>query len=143
MLVLANKQDVKGAMSPSEIEQEIMRGIPSLSGAIVHGAVTDGDAAAAIDERDAGDGETSKCASSLDTRANSAPGSQRQSASEPNDTITHAALPPLTDAATADFQSSGRRHWRVGACSAVSGAGLLEHFDWLIGDIGSRIFMFD
>eukprot|EP00850_Spirogloea_muscicola_P020478 SM000217S06860 [mRNA] locus=s217:211512:212468:+ [translate_table: standard] len=35
------------------------------------------------------------------------------------------------------------RHWHIEACSAVTGTGLLPGFDWLISDIGSRIYMFD
>jgi ADP-ribosylation factor-like protein 2 len=35
------------------------------------------------------------------------------------------------------------RHARVVACSAVTGDGLLTAFDWLVGDIASRIFMLD
>lgn len=37
----------------------------------------------------------------------------------------------------------GSRHWEVVPCSAVSGDGLLAGFDWLVSDIGSRIYMFD
>ena len=33
------------------------------------------------------------------------------------------------------------RHWRVLGCSAVTSAGLLEGFDWIVRDIASRIFM--
>jgi ADP-ribosylation factor-like protein 2 len=41
-------------------------------------------------------------------------------------------------------QLAGRgRHARVVACSAVSGDGLLAAFDWLVGDIASRIFLLD
>jgi ADP-ribosylation factor-like protein 2 len=35
------------------------------------------------------------------------------------------------------------RHARVVACSAVTGDGLLAGFDWLVGDIASRIFLLD
>eukprot|EP00898_Chlorokybus_atmophyticus_P005934 jgi/Chlat1/6341/Chrsp44S05797 len=37
----------------------------------------------------------------------------------------------------------GSRHYCVVGCSAVTGEGLLEGFDWVVSDIGSRIFMFD
>ncbi len=41
-------------------------------------------------------------------------------------------------------QLAGRgRHARCVACSAVSGDGLLGAFDWLVGDVASRIFMLD
>eukprot|EP00246_Nothoceros_aenigmaticus_P009694 TRINITY_DN2543_c0_g2_i1.p3 TRINITY_DN2543_c0_g2~~TRINITY_DN2543_c0_g2_i1.p3 ORF type:complete len:100 (-),score=17.13 TRINITY_DN2543_c0_g2_i1:429-728(-) len=33
------------------------------------------------------------------------------------------------------------RHWHIRGCSAISGDGLLEGFDWLVSDIGSRIYM--
>jgi len=33
------------------------------------------------------------------------------------------------------------RHWGIIPCSAVTGDGLLEGFDWLVYDIASRIFM--
>ena len=37
----------------------------------------------------------------------------------------------------------GRRHWRVGGCSGVTGAGLVDSFDWIVTDIGQRIYMTD
>jgi ADP-ribosylation factor-like protein 2 len=33
------------------------------------------------------------------------------------------------------------RHWNIMACSAIAGSGLHEGFDWLVGDVASRIFM--
>ena len=33
-----------------------------------------------------------------------------------------------------------KRHWKAVACSAVSGEGLVEAFDWIVSDVGSRIF---
>jgi ADP-ribosylation factor-like protein 2 len=33
------------------------------------------------------------------------------------------------------------RHWGIIACSAVTGDGLLEGIDWIVSDIGSRIFL--
>jgi ADP-ribosylation factor-like protein 2 len=36
-----------------------------------------------------------------------------------------------------------RRHWRVAACSARTGEGLEEAFDWILDDVASRIYMFD
>ncbi|KAF1333508.1 Adp-ribosylation factor-like protein 2, partial [Globisporangium splendens] len=35
------------------------------------------------------------------------------------------------------------RHWNIVACSAVTGAGLLEGIDWLVVDIASRIFLME
>ncbi|TVU45761.1 hypothetical protein EJB05_05260, partial [Eragrostis curvula] len=39
-----------------------------------------------------------------------------------------------------DLQAmDGSRHWRIVGCSAYTGEGLLEGFDWLVQDIASRI----
>mmetsp|Transcript_50797 Transcript_50797/g.119057 ORF Transcript_50797/g.119057 Transcript_50797/m.119057 type:complete len:185 (-) Transcript_50797:25-579(-) len=35
------------------------------------------------------------------------------------------------------------RHWHIQSCSAVTGAGLLEGMDWVVGDVASRIYMLD
>jgi len=35
------------------------------------------------------------------------------------------------------------RHWKIVGCSAVSGEGLLAGFDWLVSDVGSRIYMLE
>ncbi|KAL8123787.1 ADP-ribosylation factor-like protein 2 [Apium graveolens] len=35
------------------------------------------------------------------------------------------------------------RHWRIVGCSAYTGMGLLEGFDWLVQDIASRIYVLD
>mmetsp|Transcript_15828 Transcript_15828/g.51669 ORF Transcript_15828/g.51669 Transcript_15828/m.51669 type:complete len:185 (+) Transcript_15828:74-628(+) len=35
------------------------------------------------------------------------------------------------------------RHWRIGACSAYTGKGLVDGVDWIVRDIASRIFMYD
>jgi len=37
----------------------------------------------------------------------------------------------------------GNRHWEIHPCSAYTGEGVQEGFDWLIEDISSRIFMHD
>ena len=42
-----------------------------------------------------------------------------------------------------DLEAMGTRHWRVIACSAVSGAGLLDGFEWVTADVRSRIFVLD
>lgn len=36
-----------------------------------------------------------------------------------------------------------KRHARIAGCSAVTGDGLLEGFDWIVNDISSRIYLFD
>ena len=35
------------------------------------------------------------------------------------------------------------RHWKIVGCSAYTGEGLLEGFDWLVQDVASRIYMLD
>ncbi|EXB37258.1 putative ADP-ribosylation factor [Morus notabilis] len=35
------------------------------------------------------------------------------------------------------------RHWRIVGCSAYTGEGLLEGFDWFVQDIASRIYVLD
>ena len=35
------------------------------------------------------------------------------------------------------------RHWEIRPCSAVTGEGLIDGFDWMVDDISSRIFMDD
>lgn len=42
-----------------------------------------------------------------------------------------------------DLPAMGARHWRIVPCSAVTGAGLLEGFDWVVGDISSRIYLLE
>lgn len=34
-----------------------------------------------------------------------------------------------------------KRHWSIFSCSAVTGDGLADGMDWIVGDIGDRIFM--
>ena len=33
------------------------------------------------------------------------------------------------------------RHWHICPCSAVTGEGLIGGIDWLVADIGSRVFL--
>jgi ADP-ribosylation factor-like protein 2 len=33
------------------------------------------------------------------------------------------------------------RHWKIVGCSAVTGDGLLDGFDWLVNDCAGRIYM--
>ena len=35
------------------------------------------------------------------------------------------------------------RHWSIFPCSAMTGDGLLDGIDWVVGDIKSRIFMME
>ena len=42
-----------------------------------------------------------------------------------------------------DLQAMGARHWRIVGCSAVTGEGLLEGFDWVVKDVTARIFMLE
>eukprot|EP00522_Entomoneis_paludosa_P003233 CAMPEP_0172469872 /NCGR_PEP_ID=MMETSP1065-20121228/64847_1 /TAXON_ID=265537 /ORGANISM="Amphiprora paludosa, Strain CCMP125" /LENGTH=194 /DNA_ID=CAMNT_0013227649 /DNA_START=47 /DNA_END=631 /DNA_ORIENTATION=+ len=38
-------------------------------------------------------------------------------------------------------QKKNNRHWSIRPCSAVTGEGLVDAMDWMVEDIGSRIFM--
>ncbi|RYG49788.1 hypothetical protein EON67_06455 [archaeon] len=40
-----------------------------------------------------------------------------------------------------DADIFSKRHWHIQSCSAVTGEGLVEGLDWMVGDIASRIFM--
>jgi ADP-ribosylation factor-like protein 2 len=40
-----------------------------------------------------------------------------------------------------DGEDISGRHWNIIGCSAVAGTGLMEGFEWLVGDIASRIFI--
>ena len=42
-----------------------------------------------------------------------------------------------------ELDSLGKRHWHIESCSAVTGEGLLDGFDWCVEDIGARIYMHD
>ncbi|GJN41272.1 hypothetical protein PR202_gn00620 [Eleusine coracana subsp. coracana] len=54
------------------------------------------------------------------------------------------ALEPAEIAKVLDLQAMDRsRHWRIVGCSAYTGDGLLEGFDWLVQDIASRIYVLD
>jgi ADP-ribosylation factor-like protein 2 len=35
----------------------------------------------------------------------------------------------------------GARHWEIRPCSAYTGEGVREGFDWLVGDVSERVFM--
>lgn len=108
LLVLANKQDVAGALGLEEISRAL-----GLAAAAVAEGKEEGEGAANGEERD------NKAASAAEAEAEA-------------------------EAATAMASAIGkRRHWRVAACSARTGAGLEEAFDWIVDDIASRIYMFD
>ena len=126
LLVLANKQDVRGAMSPAEIEREVTRGVPGLRGS-------------------GGGSSVSYKTTHGDTRpTNTMPPSIDDASESGDDPVNTPSAPPSSTTNDNGKNSQARgRHWRVGACSAVTGDGLLDNFDWLVGDIGSRIFMFD
>ena len=40
-------------------------------------------------------------------------------------------------------EKASNRHWNIVRCSAFNGSGLVDGVNWVIGDISSRIFMFD
>ena len=42
-----------------------------------------------------------------------------------------------------ELDNLGSRHWQIISCSAVTGEGLLKGFDWIVGDIGERIYLLD
>jgi ADP-ribosylation factor-like protein 2 len=41
-----------------------------------------------------------------------------------------------------ELQQITKRVWRIMPCSALSGAGLFDSFDWMVKDISSRIYLF-
>ncbi|KAL3332077.1 hypothetical protein AABB24_032605 [Solanum stoloniferum] len=54
------------------------------------------------------------------------------------------ALSPDEIAKVLDLEAmDNSRHWRIVGCSAYTGDGLLEGFDWLVQDVASRIYMLD
>lgn len=38
-------------------------------------------------------------------------------------------------------EAFSKRHWQIHACSAVTGAGLIDGIRWVVDDIASRIFL--
>lgn len=64
--------------------------------------------------------------------------SKGDSGTHSSDDATNDRVVPGND----DHPSSwSDRHWSIHACSAVTGEGLLEGMDWLVKDIGDRIFL--
>jgi ADP-ribosylation factor-like protein 2 len=39
------------------------------------------------------------------------------------------------------LQYIGKRHWQIVACSATAGTGVSDGFDWIVKDIGNRVYM--
>jgi hypothetical protein len=64
------------------------------------------------------------------------------------DEVNSVALYRVTYSDHAGVDNTGpcepeKRHWHIESCSAVTGEGLLEGFDWVVKDIGARIYMYD
>ncbi|KAF8655752.1 hypothetical protein HU200_060910 [Digitaria exilis] len=54
------------------------------------------------------------------------------------------ALKPAEIAKVLDLAAMEKsRHWQIVGCSAFTGDGLLQGFDWLVQDIASRIYVLD
>ncbi|XP_056174599.1 ADP-ribosylation factor-like protein 2 isoform X1 [Syzygium oleosum] len=54
------------------------------------------------------------------------------------------ALAPAEIAKVLNLEAMDKtRHWKIVGCSAYTGEGLLEGFDWLVQDIASRIYMLE
>lgn len=49
--------------------------------------------------------------------------------------------PALCTAQELQLASLPKRSWHIVGCSAVSSEGLLGGFDWIVGDVSSRIYM--
>ncbi len=54
-----------------------------------------------------------------------------------------AALALRMVAQVLELGTIAKRHWRVVACSAHDGTGLLDGFDFIVNDISSRIYLFN
>ncbi|CAM0948611.1 unnamed protein product [Alopecurus aequalis] len=56
----------------------------------------------------------------------------------------HGALKPDEIAKVLNLEVMNKdRHWKIIGCSAYTGDGLLQGFDWLVQDIASRIYVLD
>ncbi|PAN22036.1 hypothetical protein PAHAL_3G508600 [Panicum hallii] len=54
------------------------------------------------------------------------------------------ALKPAEIAKVLDLAAMEKsRHWQIVGCSAYTGDGLLQGFDWLVQDVASRIYVLD
>jgi ADP-ribosylation factor-like protein 2 len=36
---------------------------------------------------------------------------------------------------------AGNRHWKIVACSATAGTGVVDGFDWIVKDVGNRVYL--
>ena len=52
------------------------------------------------------------------------------------------SLERIVDELELNQESFGKRHYSVQNCSAVTGEGLMKGIDWIVRDIGNRIFMY-
>lgn len=52
------------------------------------------------------------------------------------------SLEDIVDELDLKGKNFSKRHYSVRRCSAVTGEGLLLGIDWIVRDIGSRIFMY-
>ncbi|GMH46077.1 hypothetical protein BSKO_14041 [Bryopsis sp. KO-2023] len=39
-----------------------------------------------------------------------------------------------------ELKKMRKRHWKIVRCSAVTGEGLVEGFDWIVSDVGAKMF---
>ena len=53
------------------------------------------------------------------------------------------ALTPLEIKNVLELDKIEGRHWSITPCSAMTGEGLLQGIDWIVGDIKSRIFLME
>jgi len=53
------------------------------------------------------------------------------------------AISPAEIQKMLDLESITTHHWHIQKCSAVTGDGLVEGFEWVVNDIASRIFLLD
>ena len=47
----------------------------------------------------------------------------------------------MTQVLELDQMTHQHRHWKLQACSAVTGEGLVDGLDWMVQDIANRIFL--
>lgn len=51
------------------------------------------------------------------------------------------ALSPSQIQDALKLQYITKRHWSIVPCSAISGDGVTEGFNWIVGDVGNRVYM--
>ena len=49
----------------------------------------------------------------------------------------------IAEALDLKSEAFAKRHWHIVPCSAVTGSGLVAGMDWMVEDVGQRIFMSD